>query len=458
MAIEQGSRQGERELEQLAASGAGFVAPDVPAAPPVGKWIGIGAAVFAVMFGGFGAWAALAPLSSASLAPGVVTVDSNRKTIQHFEGGIIREILVRDGDHVRAGQVLIRLDDRDARADHDALQGQRDALAAREARLVAQRDRMQEIVFPDDIVTRSDDLSVGMIIEGQKRIFDDQARALAAEIAVWRQRAEQHRAQIAAIAAENRSLALQLPTLQEEHASAVQLLERGFESRPRVLELERRVNRTEGEIAVNESRIAAFYEQIAEAELQVAALTEGRTRAVSEELREVQTQMAELVQRMQKSDAQVGRKDIVAPQEGTVVNLRYFTAGGVIAPGAEVMDIVPAEDKLVIEARVRPLDIDVVRAGLGANVRLVAFKQRTTPTLNGVVTRVSADALTDQRTGEIYFLATVEVQPEELARVPSIALYPGMPVDVAIVTGERTLVAYLVQPFTDSLAHAFREE
>jgi HlyD family secretion protein/epimerase transport system membrane fusion protein len=275
---------------------------------------------------------------------------------------------------------------------------------------------------------------------------------------VLRQRVERFKAQIAAHAAENSSLAQQLVTLEAEHADAAKLLAKGFERRSRVLELERRVSAAKGELATNEQLIVAVREQIAETDLQITSLREEQAQTVSEELREVQTLAAELEQRIQKSNAQVGRKDLEAPQDGVVVNLRYFTPGGVIAPGAEVMDIVPAEDKLVIEARVRPLDIDIVRTGLPALVRLVAFKQRSTPTLSGSVIRVSADALSDQRTGEIYFLASAEVPPQELARVPHVELYPGMPVDVAIVTGERTLFAYLAQPFTDSLAHAFRED
>jgi HlyD family type I secretion membrane fusion protein len=432
--------------------------PAAPPAPPVGRWIAVGLVVAAVMFGGFGTWAALAPLSSASMAPGIVKVDSNRKTVQHYEGGIIREILVRDGDHVKQGEVLVRLDDLDARADSNALRGQLDALRAREARLIAQRDRLDLITLPESLVARSGDLDVAMIIEGQRRIFDDQARALDGEIAVLRQRIERFKAQIAAYEAENTSLSRQLATLQDEHAAAAKLLADGFGRRPRVQELERHISAAEGDIAANEQHIVAVREQISETDLQIASLREERNRATSEELREVQTRAAELEQQLHKSDAQVGRKDLVAPQGGVVVNSRYFTSGGVIAPGAEVLDIVPAEDKLVIEARVRPLDIDVVRIGLLASVRLVAFKQRSTPTLNGTVKRISADALSDERTGEVYFLASVEVPLEELARVPHVELYPGMPVDVAIVTGERTLFAYLAQPFTDSLAHAFRED
>ena len=430
----------------------------VPPTPPVGRYIAIGLVVTAVIGGGFGSWAALAPLASASMARGIVKVDSNRKTIQHYDGGIIREILVRDGDHVRQGQVLVRLDDVDARADLETFRGQLDALQAREARLIAQRDGLNEIVFPESLIAHEDRVEVAKILAGQRRIFSDQARALAAEIAVWRQRAEQFRSQIAAHKSRHDALAQQLASLEEEHAIASTLLKRGFERRPRVLGLERQIAGTRSDIAVNEGQLAALREQIVEAELQITALREGRARSGSEELREVQMQAAEVSRQMNKSDAEVDRQHIVAPQDGVVASLRYFTPGGVIAPGAEVMDIVPVEDKLIIEARVKPIDIDVVREGLPANVHLLAFKQRTTPMLAGIVTRVSPDALTDERTGEIYFLASIQVQPGGTMPGSRLELYPGMPVDVAIVTGEHTLLAYLAQPITDSLAHAFRED
>jgi HlyD family type I secretion membrane fusion protein len=432
--------------------------PDVPSRPSVKGWIVAGALVAAGACGGFGAWAAFAPLSSASMAQGMVKVESNRKTIQHFEGGIIESILVREGDPVYAGQVLMRLDDVDAVADQGALRGQLDALVAREARLSAQRDELDAIAFPPDLVARRVDPAVARILDGQQRIFDDQARALAADIAVSRQRTEQYRALIDSLIAQNRSLAQQLASLHEELGDAQALLERGFERRSRVQALEREVAIAEGELAGNEGRILALREQITEAELQMTALSNAHARSVSEELREVQTRSAELQEQARKMSARIGRREIVAPESGTVVDLRYFTPGGVVPPGGPIMDIVPAEDRLVLEARVQPMDIDVVRPELPAIVRLVAFKQRRTPTLEGRVTLVSPDAFTDDRTGQVYFTATVEVSPEEMARVPSAALYPGMPVDVAIVTGQRTLLAYLLQPLGDSFARAFREE
>lgn len=429
----------------------------VPPAPPIGRWIGIGLIVGGVFFVGFGGWAALAPLASASMANGVITVDSNRKTIQHYEGGIIREILVRDGDQVRGGEVLVRLDDVEARADHEGLQGQLDALMAREARLVAQRDGLEEVAFPDSLRQRKSNLETAMILEGQARIFADQEASLNAEIAVWRQRSQQYRAQIGALEAQNETLAHQLGLLEEELEVAEQMFERGYERKPRVLALQREISNIQGGTIANDGRIASLNEQISEAELQITSLRENRRKSVSEELRDVQTARAELAQRMEKSAAQVGRKDIVAPQDGVVVNLRHFTPGGVIAPGADVLDLVPKEDKLVAEVRVNPMDIDIVRQGLKANVRLIAFQQRNTPTLTGRLVQLSADAVTDERTGEYYFQARVEVDPDEMSRVPQLELYPGMPVEVAIVTGERTFLTYLVQPFRDSFARAFRE-
>jgi multidrug efflux pump subunit AcrA (membrane-fusion protein) len=310
-----------------------------------------GAIVVALLFGVFGIWSLLAPLTSAAIAPGVVQVDSHRKTVQHPDGGIIRDILVRDGDVVKQGQVLVQLDSLDARADLRAIRGQ-----------------------------------IG---------------ALEAEIATSQK---------------------QLPNIEEQLSDMRSLYKKGYARKPQLLELELQATKLKGDIAANESRLDGLYEQ------------------------------------KRKAEAKVGRENVTAPQDGVVMNLRVHTRGGVIEPGDDILDLVPDDDALVLSVKVRPIDIDVVRPGLRTVVRFVAYKQRTTPTVDGKVTRVSADAVIDQLTGNAYFLATVEVDADELSRVPAVKLYPGMPVEAAIVTGKRTVLAFLFQPFTDSFARAFREE
>ena len=341
-----------RELIPQAPQATGIYLPaDLPAAPPIRPYIVKSKIIIAILFGGFSLWAALAPLTSAAVAPGVVKVDSYRKTVQHLEGGIVSEILVHEGDTVVQGQPLVRLDDADAEADLNAVGGQ-----------------------------------------------------------------------IGALEAETAAIKEQLPSLEEQLADERGLFQKGYAKKSQIFELERTVLKMKGDIEANENRLTSLREQQA------------------------------------KARAKTERNVVTAPQDGVVMNLRTHTPGGVIAAGGDVLDIVPTGDKLVVEAKVQPIDIDVVRPDLPATVRFVAYKQRTTPVVEGKVTRVSADAVTDERTGQAYFLATVEVGPDQLARVPNVKLYPGMPVEAAIVTGSRTMLAFLLQPFTDSFSHAFREE
>jgi HlyD family secretion protein/epimerase transport system membrane fusion protein len=400
----------------------------------------------------------LAPLTSAAMAPGVIKASSHVKTVQHFDGGIVSEILVRDGDHVAENQLLMRLQGTEFSADYDALDQRMIDLETQEARLIAQRDHAASITLPKRIASRAADPKVMAALGGQQRIFADQAASLTKQTDVWRSRIEQYRSQIAATEQQNTTLGRQIELLDVQFKDASSLLAQGYERKSRVLEIEGREAALKGDLAGNVGRIAALNEQIGEAELQIEGLMSARAKEVSEELRSVQGQRAETEEALRKAESKVARSEIRAPQEGTILNLRAFTPGQVVAPGGALLDIVPSKDELVIEARVQPLDIDVVHRGLKASVRFVAFKQRTTPTLDGEVTRVSADAFTDEHSGQAFFTAIVKVDQSELKRLPQVKLYSGMPTEVAIITGNRTLLDYLIQPFTDSFAHALKEE
>jgi HlyD family secretion protein/epimerase transport system membrane fusion protein len=429
-----------------------------PPSPPVKGLVTAGLSVCLLLFGGFGSWAALAPLNSAAVAPGVVKVDTNRKTVQHLEGGIIADLLVREGDRVRKGQLIARLDALDADADQAALVAQIDALVAREARLVAQRDDKAAIDFPESLMQRKGEPQVSAIISGQQKIFDDQAVALTSQINVWQSREHQLRVQIQSVEEQIVSTEQQKRLIMEELKSARALLSKGYERKPRVLRLERDMAAITGNLSAAEGKIASLEEQIGEAQLQIVTLRTSRARDISEELRDVQTARVEAEERLRKADAKLERREVLAPEDGTVMNLRYFTKGAVVPPGGPILDLVPSQDKLVIEARVQPLDIDVVHPDMPASVRLVAFKQRTTPTLEGRVTRVSADSVIEERSGVAYFTATIEVPASEISRLPQLKLYPGMPASVSIITGERTLLDYIVQPLAENFAHAMRED
>jgi len=442
----------------LTASVARFEPSQVASEPPISRLITGAQLSIGILFGVFGVWAALAPLSSAALAPGVVKVDTNRKTIQHPEGGIIRDILARDGDVVKKDQVLLRMDSLDAETDRDAMRAQLDALVAQESRLIAERDYVQSVSFPQHLLARSAISGIQEILDGQRKIFVDHRRALNDQVNIWVQRREQYRAQIAAVDAQIKSLGEQILLLEEQINDQKYLLAKGLSLKPKLLELQRQVAAAKGEIESNKGKSLSLKEQMTEADVQIAGIRSTQAKSVSEELRDVQVKRADAAEKLRKFEARAGRTEVVAPQDGTILNMRYFTTGGVVPPGGPILDLVPSGDKMVFEVKVQPLDIDVVRPGLPAAVRLIAYKQRLTPVLEGIVSWVSADAATDDKSNATYFLARIEVNATELRRVPRVKLYPGMPIDVSIVTGERTLLAYVVQPLTDSFAKAFRED
>jgi HlyD family secretion protein/epimerase transport system membrane fusion protein len=442
----------------LAASSYRFEPSPVASKPPIDHLIVGALLAIGILFGAFGVWAAVAPLSSAALAAGVVKVETNRKTIQHAEGGIIRDIMVRDGDVVQKNKILLRLDSLDAETDRNAMRAQLNALVAQEARLIAERDNVQSVSFPQSLLAQSAIPGTQEILDGQRRIFLDHRQALNDQINVWVQRREQYRAQLAAMSAQIRSLEAQILLLEEQINDQKYLLAKGLSLKPKLLELQRQVVAAKGEIESSKGKSLALKGQMTETDVQIAGIRSTQAKSVSEELRDIQVKRADASEKLRKFEARAGRTEVVAPQDGTILNMRYFTIGGVVPPGGAIFDLVPSQDKMVFEVKVQPLDIDVVRPGLSAAVRLVAYKQRLTPVLEGTVSWVSADATIDDKINATYFLARIEVSATELRRVPHVKLYPGMPIDVSIATGERTLLAYIVQPLTDSFAKAFRED
>ncbi len=417
-----------------------------------------GLLIIALFFVGFGTWAALAPLESAAIAPGVVTVDTKRKTVQHLEGGIVGEILVQDGDRVNAGQVLIRLDETQPRATLDLLRGRQMAASALEARLVAERDGRQEIAFRDWLLAERDDPKVAEIIDAQVSIFNGRRTALFGQVAILNQRilqyAEQIRGLRGQIAAENKQLKL----LKGEIATFRELVEEGLATKSRLLELQRRAAEIEGDRSQNRAQIAAARQSIAEVRLRITELQADMISEVVQEIRDVQSELFDLAERIRAAEDVLRRTEIRAPQDGTIVGLQVHTPGGVIPPGAKLLDIVPRDDELVIEARVDPKDIDVVHPGLRAKARLTAFNQRSLAAVDGEVISVSADHLTDERTGQSYYLARVAFTDDLAEALDGASLYPGMRAEVMIVTGERTALDYLLKPLTRSLNRALRED
>jgi len=417
-----------------------------------------GLAVIGLFIGGFGGWATLAPLSSAAVAPGAVRVDGHRKTVQHMEGGIIRELAVREGDYVTKGQLLLRIDDTQAAAALTALHGQYDALQAQAARLVAERDGLPAIAFPADLADRCREPSTHMICAGQERIFDDRKRSLAGEIDILRQRIDQLRAEIDGRAAQSAAFEKQIALVAEQTKGVAPLVKMNLLPKPRLLALQQQAASLEGNRGEQQAEVAKNEQSIGETRLQIADLVNKQQTDISNALRDTQDKIADIEEKIRAAADVQHRTDVVAPQSGKVVNLRFFTPGGVVKPGDPILDIVPQNDALIIDAQIRPLDIAAVHPGLKAEVRLTAFKQRRMPIVNGTVTYVSADSLADARTGQAYYAAHVEIDPKELARLRDVKLYPGMPAEVFVITGERTFLQYLADPLRESFARAFREQ
>ena len=417
-----------------------------------------GSAIIALFFGGLGIWAAVAPLESAAIAPGSVSVDTNRKTIQHLEGGIVGTILVRDGEVVRQGQVLIRLDVTSPLATLDLLKDRRLAAQALKARLIAERDGRAEIQFPDNLMKQISEPKVKETLDGQINIFQARLRASAGQIKIQEQRIAQILEVIVGLQGQIRAEDTQQNLIESEITDVKMLFDKGLVRKPRLLELQRRFAEIEGNRNLHQAEIARARERIGEAQTQIAEIRTNLLNEVAIELRQVQTELFDLAERIRTADDVLGRTDIRAPLSGTVVDLQVHTRGGVIAPGAALMDIVPSNEKLVIEANVDPIDIDVVYPGLEAQVMLTAFSMRNAKPLKGLVTSVSADRLIDERTGQAYYRARIELTEDPAKAFEGATLYPGMPAEVMIITGARTALGYIFKPISTSFNRAFREQ
>lgn len=421
----------------------------------IGLWM-----VLAV-FGVFGSWAALAPLSSAALAPGVITVESYRKTVQHLEGGIIRRIAVRDGDQVSKGQILVELDDTQSRSQLEVLRGQYYIEAAREARLSAQRDEFEQIQYPSTL-TDTTDPRAAEAVKVQDQNFLVRKKAHENEIFVYQRQIEQLQAKKKGLRAQQQSLTKLVKSFQGELDDFNSLLKEGYTDKQKVRDLERNLAQNEGRLGEIQSEVAASELQIAETELKIMQLKKELQREVSKEQGEVQEHLFELQEKIQSLESTVTRTVVTAPEAGMVLGLSVHTLGAVIPPGGRILDIVPQQEKLVVEAQVSIADIDRVKLGQTAEVRFSAFKARETPKIEGRLINLSADRIVDEHNKDIppYYLARVEVSEEGLESLKrqALDLVPGMPAEVLINTGARTLLQYLTQPLTDSFARSFIED
>lgn len=417
----------------------------------------IGAVIVVLTFVVFGGWAAFAPLESAALAPGVVTVKDYRKTLQHLEGGIVEEILVAEGAYVRQGDPLVRLDTTQLAAERTVLRGQYVGLKALEARLLAERDGLDAVVYPLEL-TGLRDTRVDAAIVSQDAVFRARREASAGEREVLEQRIDQLSSQIEGIRAVRDSNARLLESYAVEIRDLRRLQEQGFTGKQRLTEMEREQASLMGENAEALSGIAGNEIRIGETRLQIIQLDLNRHREIVDELEATQARLYDFGERLRAIEDRIARSVIRAPVSGVVLGLAVHTVGGVIGPGTSLMDIVPEQQQLVIDAEIAPGDIDRVQAGDGARIRFSAFKGATTLVAQGTILNISADRLLREATGTPYYLAQVEVDPASLARMPQMRLVPGMPAEVLINTGSRTLLQYLLQPASNVMARSFIED
>lgn len=416
-----------------------------------------GYVIIFVFFGGLGGWAALAPLESAAVAPGVVGVETKRKTMQHLEGGIVSKIYVQDGDEVKRAQVLVRLDETQPKANLDLLRGNYWSLSALEARLIAERDGKDEIRYPDWLSSRMSEPAIAEILEGQINIFVTRRKAVVGQIDILKQGVAQYIEEIhgleGQIVSENRQLSL----LDDELKGIQILLDKGLARRPRLLGLQRQKAEVQGQRSQNLARIARVKQSIAETELRMSEVRTKMINEVVEKLREVQSERVDIAERSRAAEDVLTRMTIRAPMDGTVVDLKIHTVGGVISPGEPLMDIVPSDDQLVVEAQVDPNDIEVVYPGLLARVRLSAFSQRTTRPIEGQVVSVSADRLINQNTGQPYYTVVVKLTEDPRDVLNGAPLHPGMSAEVMLITGKGTALDYMLAPVLRTFERSFRE-
>jgi len=416
----------------------------------------VGLFILFLVFGVFGFWSVFAPLDGAARASGVVTVESYKKVIQHLEGGIVSEILVRNGDAVKAGEPLLILDNTQPLAQLEIVNGQFVALKSREARLLAESSGAESIEFPAVLNEAGSDADAEMASERQ--IFIARRAARNGEIEVLEQREDQLASKVTGLEAVRASKLELAASFSEELADVRELLEEGFSDKQRFRELQRNYSSYTGEAADLTASISTTQMQIGETRLQILQQDNNFLNEVVNELGEIRTRLKDAEERIIALQDVVRRTVITAPADGIVNGMQIHTVGGVVQPGVDIAEIVPQFDNLIIEANVSPIDIDRVTVGQEATISFSAFSSGLVPTIYGNVIGVSADRLIDPTNGAPYYLARVEVTPEGMADMGDLILVPGMPAEVFITTGTRTFLQYVTKPFTIALSRSFIED
>ena len=416
----------------------------------------IGLTIVLVVFGIFGIWAAFAPLSNAVHGSGFVTVQSYRKTVQHLEGGIVKELLVRDGDSVKKGDPVIVLDESQLSAEYESTRNQLIVARYKEARLRAERDQLDAI--PPVELKGTDSDRAKEALAGEQQVFVSRKASRLGEISVHREQISQLKAQIGGLEEMIRTKQGLEKSYSGEIKQLKDLLAQGFVDNQRLLESQRKLDMLRTEMADHKSTIAKTKLQISETELQIVQLDKKFDADVADELAQVQAQVFDLQEKEAALQDRLSRVVIRAPESGMVLDMKVHTVGGVVQAGKPLMDIVPLSSDLVIEARVATVDIDRLELGKTADIRFSAFNNATTPVIEGKLTRISADRLTDERTGDPYYLVRVNVTEDGMKKLANRKLQPGMPAEVLINAGDRTMLQYLLKPARNMFAESMIEE
>ena len=426
--------------------------------PSLRKLVRASTLAVALGFGGFFTWAALAPLDSAVPATGSIVVDGKRKSVSLLESGILKELLVHEGEQVQSGQVLFRLDEIQAKVQVGQLTAQYWSAVSKTARLRAEQTESRILNFPPEIEAQAKaDPGIADMIDNERRLFVNRWQTYDNTVAVQRKHIAQLNEQITAARAQIASSRLRLRNVEKQLAGARELLPKGFVTRDRVMELEGQQAELTGNMGEYSSHEGEAHQNIAQDELEITRIQGSWRSDVAKDLQDSQAQIVDVEERLKGAQDLLQHKDVTSPEAGTVTDIKFFTPGSSIVAGQPVLDIVPASSRLLIEVPVTPNDIEHVHPGQRVNVRLTSYKQHKVPVLTGTLLYVSADRQVDPK-GDPYFLARAELDKEALTGLKGVILYPGMPAEALIIGGERTALDYFISPIMDSVHRAFHEE
>jgi HlyD family secretion protein len=433
-------------------------APAHSAEQSIRRHILVGSILVAFLAFGLGGWASTAEISGALIAPGSLVVDSNVKKVQHPTGGVVGELFVRDGDHVKAGDMLIRLDETVTRANLAIVTKGLTELYARRARLAAERDGADTVAVPAELADSADKPEVKEALSSERRLFDLRRQDRLGQKQQLHERIAQLQQQVTGLTAQEDAKDKQVALIEQELAGVRDLWQRNLVQLNRLTSLEREEAQLEGEHGQLIAQAAETKGKMAEIQLQIIQVDQDLFSDVAKELRETDSKIGEYVERKVTAEDQLKRTDIRAPQDGIVFQSTANTVGGVVTAGDPIMLIVPESDNLLVEVKVDPKDINQVQFGQPVVLRFSSFNARTTPEINGTVVRIAADTTTEQRTGQSYYLVRISMTADQIKRLGDVKLTPGMPVEAFIQTGERTMLSYLIKPLHDQLMRSFREK